>query len=375
MFKIINGEKLSFHDVIEFQKSGKSVMRTAHLGNLTHSIIFLGLNRILVLLHEYLPAGISLYKPGYIKLLDKQINLSGQACFKNRLIQITHIAKNKIPPEILSSLNINLENIHNVAQLHYESVVKISKSFVLYSDFVLENLDNSIKIVGALSKEFPELFNTYFDSKGKEYKYFKTQHDLLFFKDKNDNEVIIKKSDLLQLTFDFINQTKNRTRGDNDYFASGIMMSTSPYILLFTLLDIINKKNKNLNFEYTDVDVIHLAGLKMMDYMIYDKELAKINTNQLQAMFSYLRSIYPDLIPKNINFILMPTDWINQIISCDKGAIDVYEKYLANRKKIPPESLHKETKYQYDLLINPVVPMLPKSAWKMSQLEIKACFE
>jgi hypothetical protein len=152
----------------------------------------------------------------------------------------------------------------------------------------------------------------------------------------------------------------------------GIMLNTNLNILLVTLIDLIKKGiiNKHLNTN-NEINVMHVAGIKMMDYMINNIELAEVNSRTINELFVTLKMRYKNFLPDTINFFLVPTfDAINKLIDVNPDKILEYEKYLSQGKFPFPIKKNYEI-FHYDWMIKRFDILFPQSAMNLKISELR----
>ena len=287
-FNIVNGNKISLKKIMDEIHSGSSVIRSSHLGNFDIITTFLSTLGIPILLHEYLSEDVKLYKPMCI--------------VKNNDIKFI----SQTSDDRLAIFNKSTMGPWTTLSDHYKLTKQLLDNVMLLSHFLLSQKIILKHILVNIANRYPSIFNLYVNNLGKKFFFdgyigSKSQ-SILIYKSYDGQKVVIEKKDIPNIVLKFLQNTKKTIEDTKRVNLSGFVLNTELNILLVTIVDILNKNN----IEST-IDVFHLSGLKMFNYMT--KSDGTINY-LMQDKLNFLYNISKQNIiglPNNINFIIIPT--------------------------------------------------------------------
>lgn len=356
MFNFIDGSTISLKEILLFQKQGGSVLRTAHLGNLSLATLFLAQQGVRVLLDENLKGQEEWYKPAYLRLNQCSIRLSTVKEKGRRLIKINSIHFEKIPPIIKNYLAEDFGEIHRLSQFHWLALKKFSENFILLSDFLSK--EKIFEIINVLVYEQPELFHTYIDDSPHAFYFIERKNNDLIYEKRTGIKKIIPMSEVSSLAIDYLTQTKKSILND-EKSPVGIIMNSQLLIFLISLFESL-RTNKS--------KVIHFAGRRMMDYLLKDKKTAKAYQTMIQNMFIAVKNVFPNLLPNDIDFVLTPSIMLEALVTTNENIANKNNELLKKHSYIPSENLRTDYT-QYDLISSDLNLYFPESAAEITPAE------
>ncbi len=330
-FNIINGETYTLSDVRAFQVSGGSVLRSAHIGNFDTVTLFLAQEGFPIILHEHIRGNSKIYEPAYIKLDSRMLPL-----VEDVNLPLTHliITDNRIKG--IEKAREIIKDVKNPAYFHYFSLRMLCpENISLVSDSFLKQEKFFKKVLIILSKKFSHLFTHYIREDGstfilqKEQKYADKRH---IYESAIGEKIIIRQNQIAKLALAYLRDTIKVSLGKN-IKPQGIVMPVIFYVLFSAICEIYKSRNGEQRYKRDGVVVMHFSGAAMTDYLILKKEEALYNSQKIEEMYQVLLGEMPDILPKKIDFVLVPTRFFKNFIATSEKQLNSMEKLFKSYEK------------------------------------------
>lgn len=380
MLRILNGCEYSLTNIIDFMQEEGSVIRTAHVGNFDKTTLFLASKGIPICLGENIKGYAGLhFRPGFLCHSSEKTRIS-----RNTQILIAHdssILSDRISESIKLFLEVKKNNIKSPGQLHWRVLHKLYPNTRLASDFFLNQGYFTFKIIEAMATYFPFVFSTYAMTSGKTLTIDKKRSNdkYLYYSDGSVTETI-RKNEIANLAYQYLVQVRARLNDDDaPPISSGLIIHPVARTVLLTILEVFKGRKGQQRYQKDLVSVIHIAGLRMMSYLLEDKHQASFNTKEMGKIYNKLYRLFSDSLPKNIDFYLTPSTPLGRFVTKDKKLCKYYSEVIDNgkvhflRDEIGGYSYDKnESITQYDLIKNKIVLYFPKCAEVYSQNKLNS---
>lgn len=331
-FNIINGENYTLDGVHLHQKAGGSVLRSAHIGNFDTTTLFLALEGFPILLHEHIRGNSKIYEPAYIKFKSKRFPFVTKTD-----LPLTHLTITDSHSSGVKKAQKIIKDFKNPAHFHYSSLLKLFPNNIqLASELFLAQEDFFQQALCFLTKRFPFLFTQYIREDGTVFSILKEKegsNGKQIYGSFLGERVVIEKKQIAELTFTYLQDTIRVSRGEN-IKPQGIVMSITLYVLLSTLCEVYKNRNGVQRYKKDSVTVIHFSGVAMIDYLILKKEDASYNSQKIEEMYQVLLKEMPDIVPKQINFVLIPTRVFKNFILTSKMQLKNLDRLFLNYEQL-----------------------------------------
>lgn len=333
MFNIINGENYSIEDIKEHQNTSGSVLRSAHVGNFNAPTLFLAQEGIPIILHEHIRGNGKIYRPGFIHVHGQEIQIADDT-----ELPLTHLSiRNDVRGKIFEIMG---RNFVTPAQMHYLSLRKLySDNFQLASELLLEQGQFIEKAIEVLAREYPFLFANYVSRKGRVFNLKRSERNLQIYTD-GDDEMSITMAEIHALAYQYLNKTRRKIQDSSEEDMEGLVMKSNLYILLTTLSEIYKGRKGEDRFDQESVDVMHFSGAEMTNYMIENDAQATKNARDINEMYETLKTFFREILPRVINFILIPTQAMNKLVTDNEEVAKKYDRLL--RKNTQRKSISEK---------------------------------
>jgi hypothetical protein len=145
----------------------------------------------------------------------------------------------------------------------------------------------------------------------------------------------------------------------------GVVMSVLLYVLLSTVCDIYRGRNGKQRYQWDSVTAMHFSGAGMMDYLILKKEEALYNSRKIEEMYQFLLKEMPGVLPKKINFVLIPTRVFKNFIAMSKNQLNSIERLFLSYEKLM-EITKNLNKKQFSEYFKKVKNIMRKDVWSIN---------
>ena len=290
-------DEISLNDLINIKNKNGSIIRSSHIGNWNKSTLALGKMDFHIIMHEFLRGNASSYEPSILIKNGDKIELS------------TDFNSLQLYDNSFSYCNLEY---YKASKFHYDNLLNIFNNVESVSSYFLKNRNILEKTIDFLVSNYKSEFTKYIDSNGKVYTLDESDENYNYY----SNEDKIVKFDINELKNEFLHLLettdyclKNNTRNN----PSGILPNTKIYLFTTCIIELMN-----MNIEKTDdsINLYHLSGLRMIDYIIKNDQSAEDYNAFFDDAYNLILNKI-DGLPKDVVFNLIPTDFINYI-SCKK---------------------------------------------------------
>ncbi|MDP2104172.1 MAG: hypothetical protein Q8K26_04605, partial [Candidatus Gracilibacteria bacterium] len=348
VFRVIDGKDQSLDDILLHQSQGGSVLRSAHVGNFNPTTLFLAQKGIPIILHEFIKGDAPIYEPAFLKIDGQKIQISEKSD-----LPLTHDTT-LIQERVNSILGMYGERDIRPAQIHLRSLESLPGAKIQLSSEFLLGLHRLNDFLYILAKTHPHQFGNYIFEDGMilNSESMNAGDSQRFFN--AERETVLNPTEMVHAVNINLHGTIQSIRHGVRKSSEGIIFRSNLYILLSTLADFYRLKgNPKKTWE-----VIHFSGSQMMNYMIRNKKLAEKNQQEISEMFQALRETFPQELPTDISFQLVPTEGLGAIIStCQEHLllqeqvlqINVVLKELFIKRGIIQETINKNVR---DIIAN-----------------------
>lgn len=383
MFNITKKDNYTLKELDDFNRNQDSIVRSAHIGNFDKTTMFVAQQGFPIFLGEHLK-GFSgeHYRPAFIRHNGVYKKLT-----KNNQELVMH-ANNLL----LDSIPINIQQYLGVSQnckltpvhLHWISLRKLYCQIELQSALFLKQENFICDVIKVLGKYFPFAFNIYATKQGKELQLDSKRSDDKYFVYSNErDEVSILKSHVAENALNYLRNICVALK-DRDVQFEGVIMHTRVIIMLYTLTEIFRDRAGVQRFNKNSMDVIHLAGLKMLFYLVDNLEQSTFYSDQSNQMYLKLIEYFPNELPGVINLQLVPTYTMEKFITTDVNVAekmdqviyfylknDLQQVKIAMKKLLDNHNLNDGNISQYDVIDKQLKLYLPEQANLLSQKKLE----
>ena len=311
MFVIRNGSHLSLDSIHQLQRDGASVLRSAHLGNFNPATLFLAQEGFDVILDEHIIGNFRGYKPGTMKVGSREFVLADDLN-----TPLTHmVCKTGTESEIGQFVS---RTVSRPSQVHYESLRRLYPNNIkLTSSFLLEQEIFLREVLEVLIVKFPEVFRKYVSSEGRVYHFsYASKAGSFVYTGETNDDIKIDKLKIVEDTLQYFRTTRDSIISST-HPMQGIVLSPVADILLLTICDLYKARVGVTRYRKESVSVIHFAGVEMMNYLIKNTTQAKENSQKFNDFYKYLYSLFTDRLPERVDFFLVPTNILAQVLTDD----------------------------------------------------------
>ena len=335
MFKVNYINNISLNEIMKLQ-SEYSFLRSAHIGNFNKQTLILADLGIHILLHEHLRGNAKVYEPSYMK-------------YKNDKIKISDNDENILQ---LYDNKLNIEEKHEYkkpSQLHFNALKKISNNIELASEYLLSQIKFIKKILFVLVETFPEQLYRYQDNQGNSYDYIeKLENGDLKYKC-YEKEVVIKKTEVVNEILKMLYSTEECIKSKEILNPEGIVINSRMYLLLFSICEVYKNRKGIQRFNSERVDIYHFAGTQMINYLCQNRKMSKENNLFFQTAYEKIYSLFPNDLPREINFNLISTSDLQYIGCIQEDNYKVLDKIFNNYKEILKLKNNKKNKVSFNI--------------------------
>jgi hypothetical protein len=302
VFTVSDGSLLSLADIESSYRRGTSVVRSAHIGNFDAVTLFLAGEGFPVLLDEHAVGTMRGYRPAFVRRAGHEIQIAD-----NPEVPATHLRSR---PDTLREIGLEARS---PAVVHHRSLVPWG-NVVLTSTHLLDQEPFLVGLLEVLAERHPHSFRRFVGRDGSVYTHSRSlPSGTQIYTHPDGAALAIPATRLPELTLGTLRWTKALFDGPGPP-ADGILLGVDADLLLLTVCEIYRGRNGVERFRRERLDVIHLAGRRMMSYLIRDRREAARHRGALASGYASVRRAFPGRLPRALDFRLVPTDTIGRFL-------------------------------------------------------------